>query len=111
MKDGDVIRFALQQHDGKYLKRPAVIIKKLPQHNDFIICGISKSIGLALKEFDIVLSRDNPDFKTWGLDYPGVIRIGFLFTISGRYIEGALGKISADTHGRILKNLSALLAR
>ena len=111
MQEGNVIRFALQQNDGKYVKRPAVVVKKLPQYNDFLICGISKNLGLEIKGFDIVIAQSDSDFKTWGLDYPGVIRTGFLFTVSTKYIEGTLGNISPETHRKLLNNLALFFSK
>lgn len=109
MQEGDVIRFALQQDNGKYVVRPAIALKKILPHNDWLLCGISKSVRLEVKGLDEVIGTEHPDFNSWGLDYPGVIRTGFLFTISSKYIEGTLGNISPKTHKKLLKNLSAYI--
>lgn len=111
MEEGDVIRFALQQNDGKYVKRPAVILKKILPYNDCVICGISKSIGLEVKGLDMVILQNDSDFKTWGLNYPGVIRTGFLFTISTKYIEGSLGNISLTTLRTLRNNLAVYISK
>jgi mRNA interferase MazF len=109
MQEGDVIRYALHQQDEEIVKRPALIIKKIPPYNDFLICGISSSIGLAVKGFDVVVTEKDLDFATWGLKFPGVIRIGFLFTVPSKLIEGSIGNITKETHRALLNNLSNFL--
>ncbi len=111
MKEGNVIRFALQQNDGRFVPRPAVVLKVLSPYNDCIVCGISKSMGLEIKGLDFVISEGDHDFKTWGLNYAGVIRAGFLFTVSTKYIEGSLGSLSKETHRQLLENLSIFLLK
>ena len=110
MQEGNVIRFALQQHDGRIVRRPAVLLKKNPPFNDWLICGISKSTGLEVKGLDVLITQNDADFKTWGLDFPGIIRTGFLTTISIKYIEGALGHIHPETHNKILNNIVKFLS-
>lgn len=110
MKEGSVVRIALQQHDGKFVKRPAVLIKKHSRYDDCIVCGISKSIGLAASSVDIVVTEKDEDFKTWGLDYSGVIRTCFLFTISSKHIEGTIGNLTQRTHRQIINNLVRFLS-
>lgn len=110
MQEGNIIRIALQQNDGKFVKRPAVLLKKILPFNDWLVCGISKSTGLEVKDLDVLIAQSDFNFKTWGLDYPGVIRVGFLTTISVKYIEGTLGYISAETHKKILNNIVRFLS-
>ena len=111
IEEGNVIRFVLQQNDGKLVARPAVVLKRMKPYNDCIVCGISKSIGLEIKGLDFVITEKETDFKTWGLYYPGVIREGFLFTISIKYIEGSIGFVGKETHRKLLKNLTDYLLK
>src|SRR5271163_3899018 len=111
MNEGSVIRFALQQNDGKLVQRPALIVKKIPPYNDYLICGISKSTGLAVKGLDLIITENDSDFNTWGLNYPGLIRCGWLYTVSSKYIEGTLGNVSHESYKTILSNLTAFLSR
>ena len=109
MEIGNVIRIAFLQADQKIKTRPGIIIAKFQPFNDLLVCGISKSINLEVKGFDIVIDSFHPDFNIWGLKYPGLIRLGFLFTIPENLVEGAIGNISNQTHKLLLSNLSHFL--
>ena len=41
IKEGDIIRCAFQQHDGEYVKRPALILKKVSDYNDFVVVTVA----------------------------------------------------------------------
>ncbi len=109
MEEGSIVKIAFIQADNKIKFRPAVILKEFKPYKDFLVCGISKSIGLEVKGFDIVINERHKDFQTWGLNYSGLIRLGFLQTIPGNIINGAIGNISHETHRQLVKNLSEYL--
>ncbi|MBP8034642.1 MAG: transcriptional regulator [Bacteroidia bacterium] len=111
MKPGDILKVKLQQADGKFKSRPAVAIKQIAPYNDWIVCGISGSIGLEVKGLDIIIDNRHSDFLTWGLPYSGIIRVGFISNISSKYIEGSLGKVSDATHQHIIDNLIGFLKK
>lgn len=64
MNAGSIIKVAFVQADKKIIFRPAVILKIFKPYNDFLVCGISKSIGLEVKGFDMVINQNHTDFKT-----------------------------------------------
>lgn len=45
MKEGDIVLVDLPQSAGGSKLRPALILKQLPQYNDFLVCGISTQIN------------------------------------------------------------------
>lgn len=111
MEEGSVVKIAFVQADNKIKFRPAIILKEFKPYSDFLVCGISKSIGLEVKGFDIVIDERHEDFKNWGLSFTGVIRLGFLQTVASHVINGTIGKISHDTHRQLVTNLSNYLIK
>ena len=105
MEAGQIVRASLLQADRALKSRPVVLIKQFPPHGDWLVCGISKSIDSAVPDFDVVLDTDHPDFALSRLEFPGVIRIGFLNAISRKEVQGAFGRISAETHALIIQRL------
>jgi mRNA interferase MazF len=105
MKQGSIVKVAFPQADGKIKPRPAIILKEVAPYGDWLICAISSKSHLEIKKLDIVIDFQHPDFKTWGLNYPGIIRVAYLSTIPENIIEGTIGKVSEQTVKTILNNL------
>jgi len=105
MEAGQIVRASLLQADRALKPRPVVLIKQFPPHGDWMVCGITKSIHSAVPDFDVVLDPLHPDFASSRLEYPGVIRIGFINAISRKEIEGAIGRISPATLALIIARL------
>lgn len=106
MKEGDVILTPLPQADGKLKNRPSLVLRELPPFGDFLVCGISTQVRLAVSGFDEVVSRSDPDFSRSGLVADSVIRLGFLAVVSRKRILGSIGQIDPARHSRLLINLS-----
>ncbi len=109
MKEGSIVEVAFQQKDGKIKLRPAVLLKKMPPYDDWLVCAISGSVDLEVKGFDLVISESHPDFQLSRLRYPGLIRLGLLSTIPSTSIVGATGYLSEKTIAQLLKNLAGFL--
>jgi mRNA interferase MazF len=105
MKPGDIVLVALQQSDGKVKKRPSLLIKKMPGHGDWLICGISTQLHHFINGFDEQLDQNHPDFKVSRLLSPSIIRLGFLTVVSSSAIPGVIGNVSQATIKKLTNNL------
>jgi mRNA interferase MazF len=106
MKEGDIILIALPQADGRFKNRPALLLKRLPPFNDWLICGISSQLHQRVPDFDEAVMRADRDFSSSGLMADSVIRLGFLSAVPARNILGVIGSIAPDRHDRLLRRLS-----
>lgn len=103
MEEGTIIRIALPQADGKDKVRPALLLKLIPPFSDLLICGLSTKLHNEIAGLDIRMDQNHPDFETTGLKYPSLIRSAYLFTLSQRRNEGAIGFVSKATFRQVLK--------
>jgi len=94
MSEGDIVKAALNQIDGKIKFRPVLLIKKMPPFGDWLVCGITSQLQNRVEKFDLMLSEDDPDFKETGLVRTSLISPGFMAVIPENVIEGTIGKIS-----------------
>ncbi len=107
MKEGDIVKAFIQQADGEIKPRPAVLIKKLPYFDDWLICGISRKTYAVHKGFDIVITNNSKEFSQTGLDFDMVVRAGWLHNFRESKIEGSLGSLTSER----LKELKANITR
>jgi len=98
VKAGDVVRVALPQADGQRKVRPALLLASFPPYGDWMVLGISGSLGLEAKGLDIVIDADHPSFSTARLGFPGLIRLGHAHVVPAQWIEGVMGRID---HGSL----------
>ena len=104
MSEGDIVKAALNQIDGKIKFRPVLLLKKMPPYGDWLVCGITSQLQNKVENFDLMLSEDDPDFKETGLVRTSLIRPGFMAVIPENVIEGTIGKIS-DLKYNVLINI------
>ena len=110
MKEGNVIIASLTQADEKKKNRPAIVLRELPlPHRDFLVCGISSNIHLAVKGFDEIISQMDSDYRSSGVVTASLIRLGFLSVLPQNNIIGSIGEISVERHRRLLRKLSDYL--
>jgi mRNA interferase MazF len=109
MNEGDVILTPIPQANHITKNRPALILREMPAFQDLLVCGISTQIHQAVAGFDEVIARTDADFAESGLVVDSVVRLGFLAVLPRRRIAGAIGKVSAERHKRLLKRLSSYL--
>jgi len=48
MEEGHIVRVAMPQADGEHKPRPAVLLKQFPPDGDWLMPGISGSLGRAV---------------------------------------------------------------
>lgn len=63
MEAGDVIRWAFVQADGQLKLRPAVLLKRVPPFNDWVICAVSSQVQRFQTRLDVKLDDRHPDFR------------------------------------------------
>jgi len=109
MKEGDIVKAALNQVDNKIKFRPVLLIKKMPPFDDWLVCGITSQTRNRVVNFDLLISEEDSDFKNTGLLKTSLIRVGFLATIPENIIEGAIGEINENKYYELINNLLAHL--
>lgn len=77
MKEGDIVLIDLLQSDGNLKLRPALILKKLPKYNDFLVCGISTQLHQYIKNDDEILDGNDTHFHHTGLYKTSLVRLFF----------------------------------
>jgi mRNA interferase MazF len=111
MIEGDAVLTPLPQADGQLKSRPAVVLRTMPPHGDFLVCGVSTQLRHESPGFDDVVRPDDPDFADSGLKAASLIRLGFLAVLPVSGFLGAIGSISPDRHRRLLRRLADHLMR
>jgi mRNA interferase MazF len=106
MREGDIVLTPLPPADGQMKNRPAVLLRELPPFGDYLACGVSTQLRQAVPGFGEVISRRDADFAPAGFLADSVIRLGFLAVLPPQKIVGAIGRLAAERHVRLLKNLS-----
>ncbi len=110
MKEGDIVLIDLPQSGGGSKLRPALILKRLPKYNDFLVCGISTQISQYIKDVDEILNENDIIFTQTGLHKTSVIRIFFLAVVSSQNISGSIGTVPGMLHKDLLQRLAKFLA-
>ena len=105
MKEGDIVKAALNQADNNVKFRPVLLLKKMPPFGDWLVCGITSQIKNRVDKFDLLLSEDDSNFSDTGLIKTSLIRLGFLAVIPENIIEGTIGSISNTKYTELLNNL------
>ena len=105
MKESDVVIVRMPQADGVTKNRPAIILREMPPFQDMLVCGVSSQLHQEVKNFDEIISTNDPDFVGSSLIGESLIRLGFLSAIPQSQIVGAIGSISTERHKRLLENL------
>ena len=109
MKEGDVVLTPLPQANGQIKNRPALFLRRMPPFGDALVCGISTQLQQKVAGFDEIVSRQDADFVSSGLQTDSLIRLGFLTVVPLNKIAGSIGSIASARHTRLLKNLSNYL--
>jgi len=111
VNEGQVILIAMPQSDDRDKRRPALILRRMPEFNDLLVCGISSRLSRAVPDFDLVLSSGSDDYARSGLVADSVIRLGYLTVIPASKASGAIGSVSRSTHQMLIEKLCAYLKR
>lgn len=97
MKAGDVVRVALPQSDGQHKLRPAVLVTSFPPYGDWLVVGISGSLGLEVEGLDIRIGYGHPSYGSARLGFPGLIRLSHAHVVPKGWIEGVMGTLDTAT--------------
>lgn len=111
MQESDVVLAPIPQADGRIKNRPALILREMPPHGDFLVCGISTQLHHALPGFDEIISPNDSDFASSGLVAASLVRLSFLAVLPRKNIAGVIGSIAKDRHRSLLEALSNHLIR
>ncbi|HEX4965555.1 MAG TPA: type II toxin-antitoxin system PemK/MazF family toxin [Thermoanaerobaculia bacterium] len=109
MTEGDVALAVLPQVDQRAKRRPVLVLRQMPGHQDVLVCGISTQLQHRIIGFDEVISPGDLDFKQSGLLTESLIRLGFLAVLPPGRIAGSIGTVSPERHRRLLKALARYL--
>lgn len=111
MNEGDVLLAALPQADGSSKKRPVLLLRKMPGYGDLLVCGISTKLHQFISAFDEMLSEAQEDFRSSGLKTASVVRLGFLYVLPSKRVQGKLGALSPACHARLRRRLADYLLK
>ncbi len=111
MREGEIILATLPQADGNIKLRPVLLLKQLPGHNDFLVCGISTQLHQFIKNFDELIDEKSNNFLNTGLRQSSIIRLGFLAIIPNNKIPGSIGRIDSVLHKNLLERLAEYLLK
>lgn len=111
MTEGDVVLTPLPQADGRVKNRPAIVLRTMPPHGDFLVCGVSTQLRHEVPDFDDLIGPDDPDFAASGLKAASLIRLGFLVVLPVSNFLGSIGSITPKRHRRLVRRLSEYLVR
>jgi len=85
--------------------RPALVIFEGKQ--DLIAAAITTSLANAT-EFDIFISKKNPDFNKTRLKAPSVLKLTKISTVRKDLAEGELGDIQGNLRDEVNENLKRI---
>ena len=105
MNEGDIILAPLPQADGRIKNRPAVLLRRLPPFDDWLVCGVSTQVHQRVADFDELIVPSDPAFGSTGLKTASIIRLGFLAVLPEADMLGVIGAIARERHQRLLANL------
>jgi mRNA interferase MazF len=111
VREGEIILATLPQADGNIKLRPVLLLKQLPGHNDFLVCGISTQLHQFIKNFDELIDEKSNNFLNTGLRQSSIIRLGFLAIIPNNKIPGSIGRIDSVLHKNLLERLAEYLLK
>ena len=111
MQEGDVVLTPIPQADGRMKNRPALILREMPSHGDYLVCGVSTQLNQSVPGFDEIISPTDADFASSGLVAASLIRLSFLAVLPRKNIVGVIGSIAPERHRRLLEALSNHLVR
>lgn len=111
MNPGDIVLVALPQANGQIKRRPALLLKQMPGHGDWLLCGISSQLQHFIPGFDEKLDEAHTDYSGSGLQVASIIRLGFLTVIPTTKIPGAVGNLGAATLKKLIGNLARYLKK
>ena len=105
MKPGDVVLARLQQSDGQFKTRPALVLAFMPPFDDLLISAISSKLRQEVRGFDEAIRESDSDFIQSGLKVESLVRLGMVATLPMAALLGKLGSISPERLARLQHRL------
>lgn len=109
MREGNVAIASIPQFDRKTKNRPVILLREMPRHRDFLVCGISSQLRRRVPGFDELITPIDADFVSSGLLGTSVVRLSFLVIVPRNEIVGSIGSVSPERHKRLLHTLGSYL--
>lgn len=91
--------------------RPALLLGKLREYDDWLICMISSQVRHYLPDLDELVRDTDTDFIQSGLRNESVIRVERLAVVEEEILLGEIGQISEDRLKRIKRRLAEWLSQ
>jgi mRNA interferase MazF len=111
MKKGDIvlIRFPFTDLSGSK-RRPALILTNGGIHgNDVIVAFISSVVTGQVREVDLVLNKEDPEFEITGLKKTSVLKLDKIATLDKQLVTGEMGSISSPKMNEVRIKLKMAL--
>ncbi len=102
MQEGDIAIAPIRQSDGAYKPRPVLLLRQMPGHGDYLVCGISSQLRQTVPGFDEVLQPDDDN----RLQTASVVRLSNLIALPTTDLNRAIGYIPDDLHRELLQRLA-----
>ena len=109
MKPGDVVLARLQQSDGQFKTRPALVLANMPPYGDLLLSAISSQLRQEVKGLDEIISPSDQDYPASGLKVASLVRMSMIATIPANAILGRIGSVSSFRLARLMENFIAAL--
>ena len=106
MKPGDVVTLAVRQADGQRKLRPAVLVKRVPPFDDWMVAPLSTQLRHVVQGVDMLIPSSHADYGSMGLRSESIIRVTQLQLVEGREIGGTIGLMRPQTFRQLLKQFS-----
>ncbi len=100
-----IVRVALPQADDQVKVRPALLLKPIRPHSDWLLCAISTQLHNEVAGLDVLIDVEYPDFGQARFLKPSIIRVVKLHTMPEARIEGSIGTVSDATYNTVMDNL------
>lgn len=110
-RPGNIVLSQLPQADGELKNRPLFLLTQMPGMGDWLVCGISSQLYLALHDFDELIGESDPEFSATGLKSAGLIRTGFVGVLPETRFQGILGGLREARAKSVLGRLGHYLVR
>lgn len=102
MREGQIVLAELPQATGVPKRRPALVLRQMPDYGDYLICGLSSQLRQYIQGFDELLTPDDGN----RLRVAPVIRLGFLDVVPDAQIFGQIGRVAPALHRELLQRLA-----
>jgi len=105
--EGDIVVFEFPRTDlGSGKLRPALLIKKVPSYDDWLVCMISTQLHQQIAGLEYILRDADENFAQTGLKKSSLFRVSRLAVVEKTVFEGKLGGLDEALFARIRMGLA-----